>query len=123
MWNVHRRIDVEKLPARQVVVRFEFRAFPARCRGLRTCWLVLERAGVDVCVKDPGFDVDLEVTADAAAFARVWTGHLTFAQALRSGGVQVTGPRELVRAFPSWLLLSHFAGVPRSVDAAPAGAS
>src|SRR5260221_566826 len=25
----------------------------------------------------------------------------------------LTGPRELVRAFPSWLMLSHFAKVPR----------
>ena len=114
MWNMHRRIDLARLPARRVVARFDFRAFPPRCRGLRTCWLVLTREGVDVCVKDPGHDVDLEVTADAAAFARVWTGHLTFAQAIRSGGVQVEGPRDLVRAFPTWLLLSHFAHVDRA---------
>ena len=83
MWNVRRRIDLARLPTRRVVVRFEFRKFPARCRGFQTCWLVLERAGTDVCLKDPGFDVDLVVTADAATFTRVWTGHATFAQAVQ----------------------------------------
>ena len=117
MWNVRRRIELSKLPARRIVVRFDFRAFPARCRGFSTCWLVLERAGTDVCLKDPGFDVDLVVTADATTFARVWTGHVTFAQAAQSGGVGVEGPRDLVRAFPGWLLLSHFAQVERPARA------
>ncbi len=117
MWNVGRRIDVRRLPARRVVVRFDFRAFPARCRSFQTCWLVLAREGVDVCLKDPGFEVDLVVTADAAAMARVWTGATTFAQAVRSGGLQVDGSRDLVRAFPSWLLLSHFAHVERPARA------
>jgi hypothetical protein len=47
------------------------------------------------------------VNADAAAIVRVWTGAMTFAQAVRSGGL-----RDLVR-FPWWLLLSHFAHVER----------
>jgi len=113
MWNVRRRIALDRLPARRVVVRFEFRAYPPRCHALRTCWLILEQQGPDVCLKDPGFDVDLVVTADATTMARVWTGALTFAQALRSSGLRVDGPRDLVRAFPTWLLLSHFAAVER----------
>jgi hypothetical protein len=105
--------NLEQLPARRVVVRFDFRAFPARCRGFRTCWLILERTGTDVCLKDPGFDVDLVVNAHAAAIAQVWTGAITFAQAVRSGGLRLEGPRGLIRAFPTWLLLSHFAHVER----------
>jgi DNA-binding HxlR family transcriptional regulator len=117
MWNVRRRIDVRRLPGRRVVVRFDFRAFPARCRGFRTCWLVLEPDATDICLKDPGFDVDLVVSADARAMARVWTGAISFAQAVQSGGLRLEGPRDLVRAFPTWLLLSHFAHVERPVRA------
>ena len=68
-------------------------------------------------MKDPGFDVDLVVRADSATFVRVWTGHVTFAQAVRAGGLQVEGPRDLVRAFPTWLKLSHFAHVERPARA------
>src|SRR5262245_35216726 len=117
MWNVSRRIDLPRLPERRVVVRFEFRKFPPRCRGFGTCWLVLERTGTDLCLKDPGHDVDLVVNADAAAIARVWTGALTFQQAVRAGGLALEGPRDLVRAFPTWLLLSHFAHVERPARA------
>jgi DNA-binding HxlR family transcriptional regulator len=113
MWNVRRRIAFERLPDRRIVVRFDFRAFPARCRPLRTSWLILERSGSDVCLKDPGFGVDLVVAADAGAMARVWTGAVTFARAVQEGGLRVEGPRDLVRAFPTWLLLSHFAHVER----------
>jgi DNA-binding HxlR family transcriptional regulator len=117
MWNVRRRNDLERLPRRRVVVRFDFRAFPARCRGFRTCWLILKPRDTLLCLKDPGFDVDLVVTADATAMAQVWTGALTFAQAVRSGGLQVERPRDLVRAFPTWLLLSHFAHMERPARA------
>jgi DNA-binding HxlR family transcriptional regulator len=120
MWNVRRRVDLARLPDRRVVVRFEFRSFPARCRGFKTCWLILERAGTDVCQKDPGFEVDVVLTADAAAIARVWMGALTFEQAVRAGSVRLDGPRELVRAFPTWLLLSPFAGVDRRAPVASA---
>jgi hypothetical protein len=43
-------------------------------------------------LKDPGFDVDLVVSADARAMARVWTGAVTFAQAVREGDLRVEGP-------------------------------
>jgi hypothetical protein len=92
-------------------VRFELRGVPPRCRGMRTCWLVLERADVDVCIKDPGYPVDLVLHANMATLARVWAGHLTFAQAVRSGDLRLEGARPLVQAFPNWLLLSHYAPV------------
>ena len=117
MWNVRRRIDFPRLPPHRVVVRFDFRGFPARCRSFRTCWLVLERGGSDVCLKDPGYDVDLVLSADARALARVWTGAISFAQGVREGGLRVEGHRELVRAFPTWLLLSRFAHVERPARA------
>ena len=117
MWSMHRRIDVSQLPAPRVVVRFEFRGVPARCRASRVFWLVLERSDVDVCVKDPGFDVDLVVHAEIGAMARVWAGHAPFTDSVRRGDIRLEGPRALVQAFPRWLLLSHFAEVLQSAHA------
>ena len=111
MWAMHRRIDVSHLPASRVVVRFELRGVPSRCQRIWTCWLVLARSGVDVCMRDPGFPVDMIVHADVGALARVWTGHLIWADAVRSGGIKQEGPRAIVEAFPGWLRLSHFARV------------
>ena len=112
MWNVRRRLAVDHLPDRRIVVRFDFRGVP-RGRGPATCWLVASRQEVDVCLKDPGFGIDLVVAAELGAFTRVWLGVVSFEQALRSRDIRLEGPRELARAFPGWLLLSHFAGVAR----------
>jgi DNA-binding HxlR family transcriptional regulator len=109
MWAMHRRIDLSRLPKLRLVVRFEFRGVPARCLQMRACWLVLERAGADVCMRDPGFEVDMVVHADIGALARVWAGHLDWAAAVRAGDIKLEGPRVLVQEFPRWLLLSHFA--------------
>jgi DNA-binding HxlR family transcriptional regulator len=117
MWNVRRGIALERLPEGRTVVRFELRGAVARCKGMRTWWLVLQRSECDLCLKDPGFEVDLVVAADAEAIARVWMGQLSFAQALRSGGIRLDGPRALVQAFPGWLRLSHYAHVERPAHA------
>lgn len=118
MFAIQKRIDVPRLPAERVVVRFDFRDAAPRCRHMRTWWLVLDKPEVDVCLKDPGFDLDLVVTADAGTLARFWAGHLGYEQALRSGGLRVDGARPLVRAFPTWLLRSPYAA---AVDRARAG--
>jgi DNA-binding HxlR family transcriptional regulator len=117
MWNVRRRIALDRLPARRTVVRFDFNGVPVD-RGPRVFWLLLQRAEVDLCVRDPGFEVHLYVHADLATFASVWLGDLPFARALASGAVRLSGPRALTRAFPLWLMLSRFADVLRPEVAA-----
>jgi len=112
LWNMRRRLAVDRLPDRRVVVRFDFRGVPAG-RGPTTAWLVVTRKDVDVCLKDPGHGVDLVVAADLGTFTRVWLGDVSFDQAVRSRRISLEGPRDLVRAFPGWLLLSHYAGVAR----------
>lgn len=113
MWNVRRRIARELLPDRRVLVCFRFSGVPASYRGPRVFWLMLERTQVDLCIEDPGFDVDLQVEADLAAMAGVWLGDTSFEAVLHSNAVRLVGPRALAKAFPSWLMLSHFATVQR----------
>jgi DNA-binding HxlR family transcriptional regulator len=121
MWNVRRRIARDLLPDRRVLVCFRFTSVPSTYRGARVFWLLLERSEVEVCVDDPGFEVDLEVHADLAAMAGVWLGDIPFDAALGAGTIRLMGPQALRKAFPSWLMLSHFARVPRPQQ--PIGAS
>ena len=108
MWDLHRRLNWDNLPSsRRVVVRFDFSGAQSR-----TYWLVLEHGEASVCRGDPGFEVDLYVTADTAAFHRVWIGHLQLADAVREGLIRIDGPSDLVHAFPSWLSYSVFARIP-----------
>ena len=113
MWDIHRRLNLDRLPERRVVVRFDFRGVPRASRCPTTWWLILQRPEVDLCLKDPGFEENLVVQADVAALTRVWMGDVRLADAMRQGLIRLDGLRIFVRAFPTWLALSSFAPVPR----------
>ena len=114
MWDMHRRLNVERLPSQRVVVLFDFRGVPKQWRAVRNFWLIVQRPDVDICLKDPGFGVDLVVEAELAALTKVWMGDIRLVDAMRSRLVRLEGPSTLVRAFPGWLALSEFAGVDRT---------
>lgn len=113
MWNIRRRVALERLPERRVVVQFQFQGVPAGRSMLKKCWLILERSGCDVCLSDPGHEVDVWVDADLASMTKVWLGDRSFAEVVREKKIRLAGTPALVREFPAWLLLSHFSAVPR----------
>jgi len=107
MWDMQRRINIDALPSRRVVVRFEFTDV---VRKLSPWWLVLEVGQADVCLSDPGFPTDLAVTTTARVLTEIWMGEVEFRRALGPDLV-IDGPKSLARALPGWLQLSVFAGV------------
>ena len=111
MWDMQRNIDSDALPDHRVVVRFRFTdASP----GLpRVTWLILDGEQVDVCYRDPGFEVDLVVAGRLRALIAVWMGDTSMSAVMRAGELQIEGTRRLADAFPTWLRRSIFAGVER----------
>lgn len=108
MWDIHRRIDHDKVPGGRIVVRFEFNDVRS---SQRRYWLKLERGEADVCLTDPGFDVQLVVDTTLRALTDVWQGHLSFTRACRTKALRLSGKPALRRDFPGWLRLSAFADV------------
>jgi hypothetical protein len=108
MWDMRRGVDVSALPERRVVVHFHVKG---STDGHSHFWLVLTRVDVDLCSVDPGFEVDVEVSAHVSTIVDYWRGVLDFGSAVRSGDLVVDGPSSLVRAFPTWFLRSPFATV------------
>jgi DNA-binding HxlR family transcriptional regulator len=106
MWAIRRRVDPAALGKRRVTLRFEFTDQP---QAKRCWWLVNEGTNVDLCPKDPGFEVDLYVITDLQTMARVWVGKLQLSAAINANTLELSGPRSLCQAFCSWLLLSPFA--------------
>jgi DNA-binding HxlR family transcriptional regulator len=109
LWWMRGRVHRDRLPPQPVVVQFDF-------HGARTStlWLILDRRDVSICLQHPGFDIDLLVTADIAAFYRVWLGRSTLAAAMRDDLVQLEGPPALTRAFPNWWAWSPTAAAVRA---------
>lgn len=110
MWAAHRHLGFGALPSRAALL-FEFpRMPPAR----RRFWLLIRDGSAEVCLKDPGCDVDVTVEAEVRSLASIYLGHLDTGAALRSGEIRLEGKRELVRSFPRWCPRSKFAGVKRA---------
>jgi hypothetical protein len=77
---------------------------------------VNERGGVDLCPFDPGFPVDLYVTTDLRTMIAVWFGKLAWDAGVRSGKIEVIGPRQLRERLRSWFLLSPIATTNEHTD-------
>lgn len=60
---------------------------------------------VDICLKDPGYEVEATISADLLTFVRVLLGREPLARALRAGAIRLDGPRDIVRQLPAWLHL------------------
>ena len=73
--------------------------------------LVLTSSDVTLCLTDPGFGVDVLVTANLMAFYKLWWGRINYQQAIHDYGVTVEGMPNLVRAFPDWFAWSAAHGL------------
>lgn len=110
MWDMRRGLHVEHLPKEETVVRFWLRDVPAKRSRY---WLRMKRPEVELCLTSQGLTEDLRVDTTVRTLVDVWTGNRPLERALREKAIELDGPPELVRAFPKWLKLSPFAGVPR----------
>jgi DNA-binding HxlR family transcriptional regulator len=110
VWSMHRRLNTAAMPGGRTVIQVEFVDAP---REHRYFWLVHEDARVEVCLKRPGFGVDLTVRTTVRVMAEVWRGIRPLRQQVATGSIALDGPAKLRRAFPSWLLLSTFAPIRR----------
>jgi DNA-binding HxlR family transcriptional regulator len=106
MWDIHRRIDTSKLPEGRTVLHFIFNGSQA---SIRRWWLIVTDSNVDICLKDPGHDIDVQCESDIATMARVWMGEVPLGRAMAAGKLTLIGTSPLRRTASSWLKLSVFA--------------
>jgi DNA-binding HxlR family transcriptional regulator len=109
MWDIHRTMNAAYFGDERVVLYFEFSDYAARSRRW---WLVVYEGEVDVCMKDPGHDIDLEIRTDVRTLAGVWMGDIELGQALRDSRIRLTGPTQLKRNISTWLGTNYFADIP-----------
>ena len=106
MWGMRRRINLEAVPAQKMVIQLNFRGLTQGRKTQSSWWLVIEDGEVDVCQKDPGFEVNVLIEADLSVFTHIWMGYEPLNPALKQGTVCFEGDRDLVRQIPTWLYLN-----------------
>jgi len=106
MWDIRRRIDTSAFPPQRIVLSFMFRDMPANRRAY---WLIVDHGEVDLCIKFPGFDVDLAFITTSKMMADIWMGHSTIRKEVRNGNLTLEGSRELKKNISDWFHYSVFA--------------
>jgi DNA-binding HxlR family transcriptional regulator len=111
LWKICQRAE-DGPYAERTVVRVDFRDERS------WYWLVLDAKGASLCLKNPGFDVDVELRTDLKTLYEVWLGRQAFGHAIAEGTVRLEGSRRAVRLFRD--LLARLSPMAYAVRAARA---
>jgi len=108
MWDMHRTIDIDKFPDEKKVIQFEFLGAPSKERFY---WLAVENREVEICAKNPGYDVDLSIRTALKEFTAFWMGDLTLNKLIRDKKLSAEGDKNLKSSMTNWLCGSVFSEV------------
>ena len=105
IWEMERGVRPAVFGSGRTVVQLDLTDQP---RGKSTWWFVNENGALDLCLNDPGYEVDLYLVTTLPDMIHVWRGDLPFSEATDSGRLEVHGPLRLRRVLRTWLKLSPF---------------
>ena len=109
MWTLQRRIIVNELPQRRIVVRFNFSDATSPAS---TYWLISRpNEPIELCASDPGFDVDLFIETAVEVMAGVYLGRRTLEREIEEGRFFRSGEAMLSKTIQRWVKISVYADV------------
>lgn len=106
MWDMHRNIDTAYFGDDRKVLRFEYVDYPVK---MRLWWLIVTGTNVDICLKDPGHDVDLFIQTRLKTMTQIWLGDLSVTRAKREKLIKVSGDTRLNKTMAAWIGCSPLA--------------
>jgi DNA-binding HxlR family transcriptional regulator len=112
MLYLKRSIRPEKLVGKETVIRFHFTDID----NFPDWWIVARGDEVDLCVNDPGRDVDVHFTTSVRTMADIWMGECSYRRAVSAGTLKLVGDRALTRNVSAWLSNSVFAELPAASE-------
>jgi len=116
MSDIQCRINTDKLPSGQTVIRFLF----TDPDHYNEWWMKIQNNEVDLCTENPGNEVDVYITCDLRTMTEMWMGDISIQQARTENRLKIVGSSMYVKNIQSWLglyLLAEIrpASLPRQV--------
>jgi DNA-binding HxlR family transcriptional regulator len=102
VWSLERSVNANAFGGGRTVVRIEFSDQPP---NKRRWWFINEHGRCELCLENPGFEVDLYLAGTLPDFIYIVRGDLTLARAVARGRLEAIGPMRLRRALVRWLNL------------------
>ncbi len=108
IWALELHVVPQAFGARRCVVRMTFTDQPEETKHW---WFVNENGHVEICVQDPGFEVDLYLASSLRDMIYIYRGDLPLSRALKLDRLKAHGVTWARQALPRWLPGSPFAHV------------
>lgn len=109
VWSLESSSDPTVFGPRRCLIRLELTDQPA---SKRLWWFLNEESRCELCLEDPGGDVNLYLACTLPDAIRVVRGDIALADAVGSDRLETIGDGWASAAFPDWLNLSPLAQVP-----------
>jgi DNA-binding HxlR family transcriptional regulator len=117
IWGLEHCVAPEVYAPGRVVVHLDFTDVP---RHKACYWFVNEDGVLDLCVTDPGFDIDLWLAGTLRDLTHLYRGDVSVAVALDDGRLDATGPTPLRRKLKDWFNFGPLAEI-EPMAGAPVG--
>ena len=104
MWWMRNGVNMQHLTDERIVIQFNFKN-----TTVESFWLIMTLEDVSICLTDPGYEINVTVTANLATYYKLWAGRIRYDEAITYHGVQIDGLPSYIRVFPHWFTWSHAA--------------
>jgi DNA-binding HxlR family transcriptional regulator len=108
MLYLERSIVPENLVGEEIVIHFHFTDLSVHPQW----WIVVKGDHIEVCVKDPGKDVDIYFTTKVSIMTDAWLGHRSYRNVIENGDLSLIGPPHLTNTVAKWMTICGFAELP-----------
>lgn len=106
---LERSVDPAQLPGRETVIHFKF----ADLKDQQDFWLLVSGERVELCLVDPGREVQVYFHCKVRTMHDVWMGECSYRAAIDCGALIIEGEPALTRNVSRWLKPSVLAQAPR----------
>jgi DNA-binding HxlR family transcriptional regulator len=101
MWGLELGVRPDAFGARRCIVKLTLSDQPERARHW---WFVNDGGRAELCIEDPGYEVDLYLAITLPDMIYLYRGDLSLARACAQGRLEVHGAAWARRALPRWLV-------------------
>lgn len=112
MLYLKRSIVTDNLPGNQTVIKFNFTDIDVYPEW----WIVVRDTEVDLCVNNPGHEVDIYFTTTVKGMADIWTGQTSYKQSIKQGILKMVGDNFLIQSVTRWMSNAIFADIPSASE-------
>ncbi len=109
IWALERSVDPGAFDKHRTVVRLEFTDRPG---AEKFWWFVNEKGGCELCLHDPGYEIDLYLAATLPDMIYIVRGDLPLARAIETGRLEALGSAREMERLVAWFNLGPATQIP-----------